>query len=187
MTTLRRRPLAASAFALTALVMAACGSGSTQRTATPAAAADPAVAVAPTPTVRPASTGTTDVCSLVTEQEVTSALGADPGVGKQSAPGPKGNVCTYGDILGTSPVLTVVLRPTGGKSALDNDKLIDRQGVEVSGVGDAAYGVFDGGNATVSFYKGAAYASIGLGSSQIGESPQKDHAIALARMAAGRI
>lgn len=185
--TVRRSLLAASACALTALVMAACGSGGTQGTATPATAADPAATVAPTPTVRPASTGTTDVCSLVTEQEATTALGADPGVGRQSTPGPKGSVCTYGDILGTSPVLTVVLRPTGGKSALDNDKFIDRQGVDVSGVGDAAYGVFDGGNATVSFYRGGAYASIGLGSSQIGASPQRDHAIALARMAAGRI
>ncbi len=70
---------------------------------------------------------------------------------------------------------------------MDNDKIIDRQGVEVNGVGDAAYGVFDGGNATVSFYKGGTYASIGLTTNQIGASPQKDHAIALARMAASRI
>jgi len=70
---------------------------------------------------------------------------------------------------------------------LENDKLIDGQGLDVSGVGDAAYGVFDGANATVSFYKGGAYASIGVGSSQIGTSPQKDHVLALARLAASRI
>lgn len=66
-------------------------------------------------------------------------------------------------------------------------QLVDRQGVDVGGLGDAAYGVFNGGNATVSFSKGDAYASIGLGSSQIGASPQKDHAIALAKTAASRI
>lgn len=78
------------------------------------------------------------LCLLVTEQEVATVLGAGPGVGRRSAPAPTANVCTYGDILCTSPVLTVVSAPTGGKSALDNDKLIDRQGVDVSGVGDSA-------------------------------------------------
>jgi hypothetical protein len=181
MTTLRHRLLAAFACALISVTVAACGSGGSQQTAAPAAASDP------TSTLRPASSGVSDVCSLVTEPEVTTALGADPGLGRQSAPGPKANVCTYGDGLSSNPVLTVVLRPTGGKSALDDDKRIDSQGVDVSGVGDAAYGVFDGGNATVSFYKGGTYASIGLGSSQIGAFPQKDHAIALAKMAASRI
>jgi hypothetical protein len=172
---------AASALALIAVVMSACGGTVTPKATRAGAVGDAA------PTARPASTGAGDACSLITEQEVTTVLGEDPGNGTQSVPGPKGNVCTYGDSLGSNPVLHIVLRATGGKSALANDKVVDRQGVDVAGVGDAAYGVFDGGNATVSFYKGESYASIGLGSSQIGASPQKDHAIALAKTAAGRM
>ena len=179
MTAPGRRLWAASALALLPLVVSACGGTVTPKTT--GAAGDAAA------TAHPASTGASDACSLLTEQEVTSVLGADPGMGTQSTPGPKGTVCTYGDGLGPNPVLHVVLRATGGKSALANDKVIDRQGTDIAGVGDAAYGVFDGGNATVSFYKGDTYASIGLGSGQLEASPQKDHAIALAKTAAGRL
>ncbi|MDQ6837147.1 MAG: DUF3558 domain-containing protein [Actinomycetota bacterium] len=180
MTALRHRLRSATALALIALGMAACGGTASQKT-TAGAGSDPA------PTARPATIGTSDACSLLTEQEVSTVLGADPGAGTQPAPGPKGNVCTYGDGLGSSPVLHVVLRAKGGRSALENDKVIDRQGVDVAGVADAAYGVFDGGNATVSFSKGDTYVSIGLGSSLIGAIPQRDHAIALAKTAAGRV
>lgn len=175
------RVWAASALALIALVMSACGS-----TGTPSTTNAGALGASAT-TAQPASTGAGDACSLITEQEVALVLGADPGTGTQSNPGPKGDMCTYGDTLGTNPVLHIVRRATGGKSALATDKVIDRQGVDVAGVGDAAYGVFDGGNATVSFYKGDTYASIGLGSNQIGALPQRDHAIALAKTAAGRL
>ena len=96
-------------------------------------------------------------------------------------------MCTYGKAADLAGILSVVLRPAGGKSALADDKIVDRQGVDLAGVGDAAYGVFNAGNATVSFYRGDTYASILLSFPETGASAHKDQTIALAKSAAGRI
>lgn len=42
-----------------------------------------------------ATVGATEACSLVTEQEAASALGADPGPGQQTALEGTATACTY--------------------------------------------------------------------------------------------
>ena len=140
-------------------------------------------------TSSPASVATAGTaCTLITEQDVTVALGADPGPGN-GAVRAKGSTCGYG---GTSKYsVNVTMVPANGKATYDTaksmDPTADAVAVDVPGVGDAAFGIFHAPFATVEFYKGNAFVSV-MVSSTIGDTSvtPKDQALALAKVAAGR-
>ncbi len=126
-------------------------------------------------------TGGTTACSLITEQEAGTALGADPGPG-QDATAHGASSCIYG----TSPeIVTVNMLPTGGKAAYDHARALapaDRL-IDVAGVGAAAFGLFTGPAANIWFYQGDTMIAIGLITGGAA-TPPKDQATALAKTAA---
>jgi hypothetical protein len=145
----------ATALLIIGVAVAACGGSSA--TAAPAtqgqaaAAAQPTVAEqasAPADTSAPATTdapgatgapapvtGAVDACALITEQEATAFLGADPGpaaeTGTADAP-----ACAYGGSL------TIGIEPTDGAAMYATTKAAMQgsgKAQELPGVGDAAY------------------------------------------------
>jgi hypothetical protein len=147
--------------------------GATRSTAKPVAATS---AVAPTAGIK--------ICSLITEQEASTALGADPGPG-QDTTSHGASSCMYG----TSPkIVTVNLVPSRGKAAYDQLRAHAPAGrvVDVAGVGDGAFGTSSGPATGIDFYKGDAFVAIVLVAGLSG-TPSKDQAIVLAKAAAARI
>ncbi len=125
-----------------------------------------------------------DACSLVTEQDAATVLGADPGAGSSHQSGAASS-CEYGQ---SPSVLTVNLVPAGGKAAWEHTRsLMAANGVaDLSGVGDGAFGLFKGPEAAVEFYQGDVMVAIVLIFGRTG-TPHKDQMIALAKAAAGRV
>jgi hypothetical protein len=196
MTTHYPRTLAAAALTATGLLLTACHSSPSQP-ATQAANPPPsaishsplAAATAGTPvdTAAPASTSSStgqasaaSACALITEHDATAALGADPGPGEES-PGH----CIYAAGAASMNIIVQSL-PDGAASF---GRLRTAQGshaVDVSDVGDGAFGTFDGPIAVVNFYKGNTMVAVELALTGASTSSQ-NQTTALAKIAAGRI
>ena len=137
-----------------------------------------------------AATANAHPCLVVTEQEATAALGADPGPGQETPPGATGNgTCVYGS---AQSVVRLAVDSSGvGKAIYDGDKSTVSGAnaalvVDVPGVGDAAFETPSGASATtIYFFKGTTFVEITLGI-PTGEPP-KDKTIRLATNAAGRV
>jgi hypothetical protein len=78
--------------------------------------------------------------------------------------------------------------PSRGKAAYDHLRAQATAGqlVDISGVGDAAFGTFNGPAASIEFYKGDTFVAVVLITARA-TAPPKDQAIALAKTAASRI
>jgi hypothetical protein len=201
MTTCWPRTLTAVVLAATGLLLAGCSSSSHQAatgtltSATSASAArtppssdTPAssgaqVSRTGTPvdaTSSTASSGTTSACALITEQEATTALGADPGAGEE-IPGH----CIYA--AGASS-MNIIVRPLPD-GAVGFNNLRTAQGshaVDVAGMGDGAFGVFEGPIAVVTFYK--AHTTVAIELALSGASASASNKVtALAKLAADRV
>jgi hypothetical protein len=169
---------------------ASSGDASTGQPA-PAGSASPSQASPGAVTDSPAAAaGNAHPCSVVTEQEATTALGADPGPGQESPAGVSGlGTCVYGSM---SSVVRVSVDSSGvGKAIYDGDRstVTDANAssaVDVPGVGDAAFETPSGASqTTIYFYKGTTFVEITLGV-PTGEPP-KDQTTVLATSAAGRV
>ncbi len=163
------------------LLLGGCSSGQTDQTNAAGASASGAPPAGVTPS---GHTGAAAACLLITEQEASAALGSDPGPGVAGVLG-VATTCTFG----TPPsVLTVDLVPTGGKAAYEQTQGSARphQLVTISGVGDAALGMFGGPIGAIYFYKGDALVSVLLTTNGANATSQ-DKMTALANTAAGRL
>ena len=196
MTTLRKPvPLAVATGILLALSGCSQGGPASGSAGTgqpsPAGSAVPSQA-SPGATADTPATATANAhpCLVVTEQEATAALGADPGPGQETPPGATGNgTCVYGS---AQSVVRLTVDSSGvGKAIYDGDKSTVSGAnaalvVDVPGVGDAAFETVSGASSTtIYFYKGTTFVEITLGI-PTGEPP-KDKTILLATNAAGRV
>jgi hypothetical protein len=173
---------------------AALASGTTSATAEAAvspadpasAAATQATAAAESPTAPGASGGHLHACLLVSEQDATTALGADPGTGhEETQEGAFGgnSRCNYAI---TSAGVQVSASSIAGKALCDGNR--QPNSVDVPGVGDRAFETpaTSAQEATVYFLKGDICVSITIETPASMGSP-KDRVIALATTAAGRL
>ncbi len=206
MTDPHRRTLAAAAAGVAAsLVLAACSSSApapavstdtsaVQATASGTTLTTPAASVAPTdpattdatPAAAPAA-GVT-ACALVTEQEVGTALGTDPGAGSAFT-SHGASQCQYGTYA-TAFVL-VNLTPTQGKAAYDHmhsSPNLSQAGVvaDLAGLGDRAFEISGPNTASIYFDKGDALVLV-MVEIRTATSPPKAQVLALAKTAANRI
>ena len=158
------------------LAVSGCQAGSASTTAA-GSATTPAV-----------SGGNQHPCSVVTEQEASTALGADPGAGQETPPGAAGlGTCVYG--AGSSVVRLSVDASGVGKAIYDGDRSSypSASATDVPGVGDGAFEITTSASqVTVYFYKGGTFVSITLGAAAT-TAPPKDQVIALATTAASRV
>jgi len=118
--------------------------------------------------------------SLVTEQDVITALGVDPGPGTEVVQ-TGGSACTFGASSKTVSVHLSLAR----KNVYDQMCAAPVDGaamVELSGIGDAAFGVFKEPVASIGFYRGDSYVSIVIVADR-----SQDRAVALAKTADGRL
>jgi hypothetical protein len=190
------RTLAAVALTATGLLLTACNSSpsapSTQAaqplpsaiSSSPIAAAAPST---PTDTAAPASTDSStthtsaaNACSLITEADATTALGADPGPGEK-APGH----CIYA-AGAASMNIEVRTLPDGATSFNNLRTATGSHAVDVPDVGDGAFGIFEGPIAAINFYKGDTLVAIELATTATGAT-SKDQTTTLAKIAAGRV
>lgn len=119
-------------------------------------------------------------CSLVTEQDVSTALGVDPGPGTDVVQ-TGGSAYTFG----ASPKTVSVHLSLAGKGVYDQMCAASVDGaamVELSGIGDAAFGVFKEPVASIGFYRGDSCVSIVI----VADGSQ-DRVVALAKTADGRL
>lgn len=197
----RRRPtVTAAAFATAGcLLFAACGNSTpaAQRdtpTVKAAAGSSPVASVAPTDrassgaTAAAASTGKAEACALVTQHEVGTALGKDPGQGSAFT-SHGASQCQYGSYQ--TALVLVNLNPSQGKPFYDhtrNNPKVSQAGAvtDVAGVGDRAFGIFGHGTASIYFNKGDALVLV-MVEIRNASSPPKAQALALAKTAASRI
>jgi hypothetical protein len=200
MTNPPRRTCAAAALAMAGcMLFAACSnSAPAAQTDAPAvqstAGATPATSVAPTD---PASTeatpaavpaGGTTACALVTEQEVGTALGTDPGPGSAFT-SHGSSQCQYGNYA-TAFVL-VNVTPSQGKAAYDLMHSKSNLGhglvvADVAGLGDRAFEVSGPNTASIYFDKGDALILV-MVEIRTATSPPKGQALGLANTAVNRI
>jgi hypothetical protein len=137
-------------------------------------------------TSSPAASGHLHACLLVSEQDATTALGADPGTGheetQESALGGSGT-CNYQIESGG---VQVSASSVAGKALCDGNR--QPNSVDVPGVGDRAFETpaTSAQEATVYFLKGDTCVSITIETTASMGSP-KDRVIALATTAAGRL
>ena len=132
-----------------------------------------------------AATGSTHACSLITQAEAATALGADPGPGEETAAARGASSC----IFGQSPSLvTVNLVPTQGKadlahlvSGVPGGKLSP-----ISGVGESGYSFAVGPSAGVWFVKGDALVAVAIVATGASNGSAAN-ALTLAKLAAGRL
>jgi hypothetical protein len=168
------------------------GGGETSGSAgAPASTTAAAVAATSSPAhTSAASSAGADIgaCSLITEQDATTAMGDDPGRGNAS--GSHGaTACTYGAY--PRPVLTVNLLLTQGRAAYDrfrhDPKLTSGTGlpaVPVGGLGDQAFELSSLHTDAVYLTKGDTLIVIGFSAPT---SPPRGAALILAKIAAGRL
>ena len=201
--TLRQGHTIAAAAALAAtLLLAGCSGSSTSAApaktlASPAAeaggragasSASAASTAPPAATSSPATASAASACALITETEVRTALGADPGKGSPfSSHG--ASQCQYGSYQ-TAFVL-VNLNPTMGKAAYDhmrtNPKISEAGAVaDIGGVGDRAFGISGHNTASVYINTGDALVLV-MVEIRSATSPPTAQARALAAIAAGRL
>jgi len=167
------------------LLIGGCGSsGSSAHTgeAAPAAAtSDDSTAAA-----APATVGG-DACSLVTEQEVTTQLGSDPGPGSPTTSN-GASQCQYGSFQ--KAFVLVNLTPTQGKAAYDlvhGGKLGAGIAIaDTAGLGDRAFEASRAGMATFYVAKGDGLPLV-MVAIHTATSPPRAQALALATTAAARL
>lgn len=195
MTTSNRPIAAAAAATLGGLLLVACSSTSTA-TAKPAGQTtpnDPSATMstsAPTtadPTTSSSSAGG-NACALITEQDVTAAIGTDPGPGTPLTH-LGASQCQYGSYE-TQWVL-VNLTPSQGKASYDNFRNNPQTGkagamVDVAGVGDKAFEVGSHGSAGIFINKGDALVVLSVVIGNAATPPMKQ-ALSLATTAASRL
>ena len=216
MTVPHRRVLAAIAVGLAGLLLTACNNASAadgSADPAPTTSTTPAVATAPTPAdptepAPSADSSTADAstasaatasapavaaggsaCDLVTEDDVASAVGSDPGPGSPFT-SHGASQCQYGDYQGPAFVL-VNLTPTQGQESYDHmlkDPHVSDGGTitEISGVGDQSFGVSGPHTSSIFFTKGDALVVVMVETSATVESPDAQ-VLALAKIAAGRV
>lgn len=139
----------------------------------------------PTPAgTDPAATGT--ACSLVTEAEVTTALGSDPGVGAEVVDG-SASSCTFGDY--STAYLSVNLVGVRGKAAFDKTKSGDTSGAmfDIPALGDSAFGSTHGPAASIWFTHGDAMVVIVLVVLSADGASDSKSALEVATLANGRL
>ena len=174
--------LGVAALAGCASPVATAAPGANQTTApsqaAPSQAAPSQGATAPTPAA--AATA----CDVVTEQDATAALGADPGAGAAvSAAG--ASSCTFGHY---PSLVTVNMIVQGGKTDLTHIRSADSTGslTNIPGLGDSAFGVSKGPVASVWFSKGDTMVAIVVVGGTSG-GPFLDQAKAVAMAALSRL
>lgn len=133
----------------------------------------------------PAASSNLHACVLVSEQDATTALGADPGVGKEDTQNGDfgGNSkCNYTIASGG---VQVSASSIAGKALCDGNR--QPNSVDVPGVGDSAFETPATGahEATVYYLKGDICVSITI-ETPASMGSAKDRVIALATTAAGR-
>jgi hypothetical protein len=200
------RIIAATASGLAGcLLLAACGNSSStthantaanathdNTTNSPAAASPSATGTAAT-TTHPSDapqpvTAAATACSLITEQDVTNTVGADPGKGgadnRQGA-----TACAYGSY--PNQVLTVNVLPTRGRAGYHrvrhDPRLTNATGTRVAtvaGLGDQAFELSGPHADVIYFTKDDALIVIGFTAPT---SPTKGAALTLAKIAVGRL
>jgi len=183
-----------SAAAVLALSGCSTSSGGSHAAGTPAAttqqpapdASGAATASAGSGTSAPAASRNLHACVLVSEQDATTALGADPGVGKEDTQNGDfgGNSrCSY---TVPSAGVQVSASSIAGKALCDGNR--QPNSVDVPGVGDSAFETpaTSAQEATVYFLKGEVCVSITIETRASTGSP-KDRVIALATTAASRV
>ena len=205
MTIHHSRKWAAVALTVTGLLVTACSSsGSPAHTATPAtpslgsSANSPNATGPATPVVATSPTGSTTTaahpvagrtaCALITEKDATARMGADPGPAHAaSSHGATG--CSYGSYA--KQVLTVNVLPVRGSAAYDrvhtDPLLVSRTGfriTDVNGLGDRAFELSGPHTDALYFAKGNALIVVVLTAPT---TPPKGAALALAKIAAGRL
>jgi len=192
MTIQRTRTLAATTLvAAGSLLLAACGGSpsspaahgpvssgviSTSPTHSATASAKPGSGTSPA-----APRGAALACSLVTEHEARTALGADPGPGQEITPGH----CIYGAKASSINIVEQAL--PGSQAGFDGLRAaMAGTAVDVAGVGDAAFGRFSGPMAVIEFYKGTTLLALSL---DLGGATThlRERAITLAKTAASRL
>ena len=175
MNLISRRAIAATVLGLACVALVSgCSAG---QQAGPAAPSGSATASA---SAKPASHGSADACTIVTEQDASAALGADPGPGVPDAQSGV-TACTYG----AAPSMVSVHVSPAGKAEFDQMHGQPVEGatpVDLSGIGDAAFGIFQAPLASIAFYRGSSYVSI-----VIFADGSQDRAVTLATAAAGRL
>ena len=125
----------------------------------------------------------------MTQRDVTSALGTDPGPGAAFSHG-GASQCQYG-VIKTGLVL-VNVTPVQGRAAYDlvhdNPKLAQTvRVIDVKGVGDRAFEVLGAHNAGVYFNRADALVLVSIASQDLLSDAVKGQAVAMARTAAGRV
>ncbi len=137
-------------------------------------------------TSSPAASGHLHACLLVSEQDATTALGADPGTGHEATQeGAFGGNSTCNYTVASGGV-QVSASSIAGKALCDGNR--QPNSVDVPGVGDRAFETpaTAAQEATVYFLKGDICVSITIETPASMGSP-KDRVIALATTAAGRL
>lgn len=136
------------------------------------------------------SGGSTDACSLLTEQDAAAALGSDPGPGQQTSLLGAATACTY---LASDSSLQLSFTPSGGKATFDQEfaqlptaAAAAGTVTTLDGIGDHAFGQFQGTRGAINFDKGDALVVVGLNLAGVAEPP-RSQIIVLATTAAGRI
>lgn len=176
------------------LALSGCSGGGAASVAAGTGQSTPAVGEDPSqsPGVAdsPAPAGIPHPCLLLTEQEVTAALGADPGPGQESPPGVTGvGTCIYGS---ASFVVRLSVDSSGaGKAVYDGFRTSATAAnaasvVDVPGIGDAAFETPSGASqTTIYLYKSGTFIEITLGTAT--GTPPKDQTTVLATAAVGRV
>ena len=135
-----------------------------------------------------AAVGATEACLLVTEQEAAAALGADPGPGIQTALEGTATACTY---RAGGSTLQFTLTLSDGKATYDQEHAQIPSAAaslvsDMTGIGDNAFGQFQGPRGAINFDKGDALVVMGLNLAGATDPP-RDQLTVLATAAAGRI
>jgi hypothetical protein len=196
MTVLAKSALPLSAAIILALSGCSSGSGSSASHAggTPTAttqqpapkASGEATAADGSGTASPAPSGHLHACVLVSEQDATTALGADPGTAHEETQGGDFGTNSRCNYTIASGGVQVNASSIAGKALCDSNR--QPNSVDVPGVGDRAFETPATGaqEATVYFLKGDTCVSITI-ETPASTGPPKDRVIALATTAAGRL
>jgi hypothetical protein len=169
-----------------ALSLAGCASAGAPAASAPtpaAGAATSAASASSTAGAPAAASAGASACTLVTQQDARTALGASVGPGK-AATAQGGSRCVYGDGA------LIVSTDAQGKTAYDQGRAAIASAPKgtwavVRGLGDGAFVSHGGLVASVEFYKGATMVSVILSGSQ--PPPPTAAALTIARSAVARM
>jgi hypothetical protein len=132
------------------LLLAGCSAGapaSTTSTATTSGSATSTPHPASTPVSTAQAASTPDPCTLVTEADITTALGTDPGPGRSLAAG-RYQACAYGTAV-------VVTDRAIDRATFDTSSAQNPGSQPLAGVGDAAVTATDeNGTAVIAWHAG---------------------------------